>query len=180
MNDLWADVLLCFLIWSIALTLLLILPAWLLVTGIKRKRRWRVLAGTVWLASSCVLVALVADPFSTRHEGILDHGTTPDGREYVLFQVWNGEPYAVQLYVRNTNGGWRFYYVDHEVWPWRHGGQIDFSDGKVCVFCGEELFRVLDIDEENGSESERYPNYMTAEEVFNSCRYYRNRKGLTK
>ena len=95
MNNLWADVLLCFLIWSIALTLLLILPAWLLVTGIKRKRRWRVLAGTVWLASSCVLVALVADPFSTRHEGILDHGTTPDGREYVLFQVWNGEPYAV-------------------------------------------------------------------------------------
>ena len=162
MNNLWADVLLCFLIWSIALTLLLILPAWLLVTGIKRKRRWRVLAGTVWLASSCVLVALVADPFSTRHEGILDHGE------------------VVQLYVRNTNGGWRFYYVDHEVWPWRHGGQIDFSDGKVCVFCGEELFRVLDIDEENGSESERYPNYMTAEEVFNSCRYYRNRKGLTK
>ena len=96
------------------------------------------------------------------------------------WHVWNGEPYAVQLYVRNTNGGWRFYYVDHEVWPWRHGGQIDFSDGKVCVFCGEELFRVLDIDEENGSESERYPNYMTAEEVFNSCRYNRNRKGLTK
>ena len=176
MNNLWVDALLCLLIWSIILTLLFIIPARLLLTGIKRKRCRRVVAGTMWLVLSCVLVAFVADPFSTRHEGILDHGTTPDGREYVLFQACNGEPYAVQLYVRNKDGEWMFYYVDHEVWPWRHGGRLDFSDGKVRVFCGEEPFRTIDIEEEDGSESECYPSTMTAEEVFNSCRYYRNRK----
>lgn len=168
MNNLWVDTLLCLLIWSVVLTLLFIIPAWLLLTGIKRKRCWRVVTGTIWLVLSCVLVAFVADPFSARHEGILDHGTTPDGREYVLFQACNGEPYAVRLYVRNMDGEWLFYYVDHEVWPWRHGGRLDFSDGKVRVFCGEEPFRTIDIEVEDGSKSERYPSTMTAEEVFNS------------
>lgn len=180
MNNLWVDTLLCLLIWSIVLTLLFIIPAWLLLTGIKRKRRWSAVAGTIWLVLSCALVVFAADQFSSRHEQILDHGTTPDGREYVLFQVCTGEPYNVKLYVRNAEGEWLFYYVDHEVWPWRHGGRLDFSGGKVRVFCGDEPFRTIDIEENNGSELERYPATMTAEEVFDSCRYYLNRMKLPK
>jgi len=164
------EMLLRVLVLGAAFVILFILPILLLWAGMKRKVRWCIAVGTTWLALSCGFVTFVADMFSARHERILDHGKTPDGREYVLFQACNGEPYAVWLYVRNTDSEWLFYYVDHEVWPWRHGGRLDFSDGKVRVFCGEEPFRTIDIEEESGSESGRYPSTMTAEEVFDSCR----------
>ena len=77
---------------------------------------------------------------------------------------------SVELFVRNTKGEWQFYYVDHEVWPWRRGGRLDFSDGKARVFCGDEPFLDIDIDEDGGSESCRYPAAMTAEGVFSCCR----------
>jgi len=147
-----------------------VFPSLLLWAGMKRKVRWCIVTGATWLVLSCGFVAFVADMFSARHERILDHGKTPDGREYVLFQVCTGEPYNVQLYIRNAKGKWQFYYVDHEVWPWRHGGRMDFSDGNVRVFCGDEPFRTIDLEEESGSESERYPSTMTAEEVFDNCR----------
>ena len=160
------------LICGFILALLFLLPVWLLFTGVKRKKRLRIAVGTIWLVSSCVLAAFAADQFSTRHERILDHGATPDGREYVLFQVCTGEPYNVKLFVRSAKGEWQFYYVDHEVWPWRHGGRLDFSDGKVRVFCGDEPFRTIDIElyEKWIIKDERYPAAMTAEEVFNNCK----------
>ncbi len=172
MNTLWLEIFLFILIWCVVLTLLFLFPIWLLFTGVKRKRRLRMAVGMIWLVLSCGLAILGADMFSARHERILDHGTTPDGREYVLFQVCTGEPYSVNLYIRNAYGGWLFYYVDHEVWPWRHGGRLDFSDGKVRVFCGDEPFRTIDIEfyEKWIIKDERYPAAMTAEEVFNSCR----------
>ena len=92
------------LICTLILTLFLILPLWFLVTGIKRKRNVRIVVATLWLAVSCSLALLAADSFSSRHERILDHGQTPDGHEYVLFQTCTGEPYNVQLYVRNEDG----------------------------------------------------------------------------
>lgn len=163
------DMLLCMLVLGTVVTLLFLLPAWLLVAGVKRKRRLRIGVGMIWLVLSCGLVVYIADHFSARHERMLDHGQTPDGREYVLFQVRTGEPYSVELYIRNAEGEWRFYYVDHEVWPWRHGGRVDFSDGKIRVFCGNEPFRTI-AKEWEWIKSKRCPAAMTAEEVFNSCR----------
>ena len=53
---------------------------------------------------------------------------------------------------------------------WRRGGRLDFSDGKARVFCGDEPFLDIDIDEDDGSEACRYPADMTAEGVFGCCR----------
>ena len=95
-------------IWAIILalilTLFLILPLKLLVTGIKRKRKVRIVGAMLWLTLSWSLALLATDSFSSRHERILDHGQTPDGHEYVLFQTCRGEPYEVELFVRNEDG----------------------------------------------------------------------------
>ena len=150
------------------LTLLLILPLWLLVTGIKWKRNVRIVIATIWLAVSCTLALLAADSFSSRHERILDHGQTPDGHEYVLFQTCRGEPYQVELFVRNERREWQFFYVDHEVWPWRNGGHVEFHEGKARVFCGDRKYRA--IDQKPSADARRHPATMTAEEVFESSR----------
>jgi hypothetical protein len=150
------------------LALFLILPLWFLVTGIKRKRKARIVIATIWLAVSCPLALLAADLFSSRHERILDHGQTPDGREYVLFQTCTGEPYSVQLYVRNDQSEWQFFYVTHEVWPWRDGGHVEFREGKAYVFCGDRKNRTINL--KPSADASRFPAAMTAEEVFESGR----------
>ena len=156
------------LICTLILTLFLILPLWFLVTGIKRKRNVRIVVATLWLAVSCSLALLAADSFSSRHERILDHGQTPDGHEYVLFQTCRGEPYEVELFVRNEQREWQFFYVDHEVWPWRNGGHVEFREGKARVFCGDREYRTIAL--EPSADARRYPATMTAEEVFESGR----------
>ena len=156
------------LLWALILTLFLILPLWLLVTGIKRKRNVRIVVATVWLALSCSLALLATDSSSSRHERILDHGQTPDGREYVLFQTCTGEPYNVQLYVRNSQEEWQFFYVDHEVWPWHEGGHVEFREGEARVFCGDSEYCTIEL--EPSADARRFPATMTAEEVFESRR----------
>ena len=170
MNALACETILRVLVLGAACVFLFLILILLLGAGIKKKNRWCIVVGATWLLLSCGLVAFVSDQFSARHERILDHGKTPDGREYVLLQVCTGEPYNIKLFVRNAKGEWQFYYVDHEVWPWRRGGRLDFSDGKARVFCGDEPFLDIDIDEDGGSESCRYPAAMTAEGVFSCCR----------
>ena len=150
------------------LTLLLIWPLWFLVTGIKRKRKVRIVGAMLWLTLSCSLALLATDSSSSRHEQILDHGQTPDGHEYVLFQTCTGEPYNVQLYVRNSQEEWQFFYVDHEVWPWRDGGHVEFSEGEARVFCGDSEYCTIDL--EPSADVRRLPATMTAEEVFESGR----------
>ena len=153
---------------ALIVAVLFILPLWLLVTGIKRKRKVRIVVATVWLAVSCSLALLAADSFSSRHERILDHGQTPDGHEYVLFQTCRGEPYEVELFVRNEQREWQFFYVDHEVWPWRDGGHVEFREGKARVFCGDSEYCTIDL--EPSADVRRLPATMTAEEVFESGR----------
>ena len=159
-------------IWAIilalVLTLFLILPLWLLVTGIKRKRKVRIVGAMLWLTLSCSLALLATDSSSSRHEQILDHGQTPAAHEYVLFQTCTGEPYNVQLYVRNSQEEWQFFYVDHEVWPWRDGGHVEFSEGEARVFCGDSEYCTIDL--EPSADVRRLPATMTAEEVFESGR----------
>ena len=169
--DMTVEILLRVLVLVATCTLLFLLPFLLLWAGIKKKNRWRIVVGATGLILSCGLVAFVSDQFSSRHERILDHGKTPDGREYVLFQVCTGEPYNIKLFVRNAKREWQFYYVDHEVWPWRCGGRLVFSSGEACVFCGDERYLTIDIAEKNGSESDRYPAAMTAEGVFSCHRH---------
>ena len=150
------------------LTLFLFLPLWFLVTGIKRKRKARIVIAAIWLAVSCPLALLVADSFSSRHERILDHGHTPDGREYVLFQTCTGEPYSVQFYVRNEQREWQYHFVTHEDWPWRDGGRVEFHEGKAHVFRGGRRYSTIYL--RSSANARRHPATMTAEEVFESSR----------
>ena len=181
MNVLTGEILLRVLVLVAICSLLFMLPFLLVGAGIRKKNRWFIVAGAAWLLLSCGLVRFVSDQFSARHECILDHGKTPDGREYVLFQVRTGEPYDVRLYIRNAEGEWRFYYVDPEARPWRHGGRVDFSDGKARVFCGDELSLTIDLAwYDKVPVHDAYPAEMTAEEVYTSRRYCRNRKAQSK
>ena len=168
MHPMWLEIILRAGVCAIACCLLFVVPFRILLTGIKRNKKWRIVIGTIWLVASCALVAFAADQFSVRHERILDHGRMPDGREYVLFQTCTGEPYNVELFIRDAQGKWVFYYVDHEVWPWRSGGHLDFSGGTVRVFHGNEPFCTIDLIPTKDATD--YPASTTAEELFDSCR----------
>ncbi len=122
-------------------TILFGTPIWLLVSGYGRLASGRngairLTLGGVWVLVLLILGAWIADGFSSRHEQILDKGFTPDGREYCLIQRRGGEPYQVELFVRDKSGDWVFHYIDHEIWPWR-SGHLDFSDDTVRVFHGD-------------------------------------------
>ena len=94
---------------------LFVLPAWIAIRSAKHRRTFGIAIGTVWLGCSILLTIFVSYLFSGGYARILDNDFSPDGREYVLMQTSGGEPYEVQLYIRNATGDWIFYYVDHEV-----------------------------------------------------------------
>ena len=150
---------------------LFVLPVWLLVIGIRRLRAKRggavrIAIATVWL----LFTAFIVDSFCPWHETILDSGTTPDGRPYALIQMYDGEPYTVHLYVRSDEAGWVFHYVDHEVFPWRFGGHVEFSPDSATarVFCGRKVYKTIDISTggETSSNECRFPSAATAEDLF--------------
>lgn len=130
---------------GIVLSALMLLPLWMLISGIKHKGRIRMMVGGACFVVVFAFGVFLVDSFCSRHERILDHGTTPDGREYVLIQLNDGEPYNLKLFVRNGKGDWMFNYVDHEIWPIRSGAHVGFSDGAASVFCGNKLFKTVEI-----------------------------------
>ena len=169
----WQPVLWMFMTAILVVAIVLVLfalPTWLFVVGISRRKWWRVAIGVVWLVVSATLVAVVVDMFSSRHERILDHGKTPDGREYVLVQTCTGEPYAVELYIRDMHGRWVFHYVDHEIFPWRHGGRVEFVGGVARVFEGGVLFKDVELEPPSSQDAkgslEDLPSNLSYEELF--------------
>ena len=169
----WQPVLWMFLTAILVVAIVLVLfalPTWLFVVGISRRKWWRVAIGVVWLVVSATLVAVVVDMFSSRHERILDYGKTPDGREYVLVQTCTGEPYAVELYIRDMHGRWVFHYVDHEIFPWRHGGRVEFVGGVARVFEGGVLFKDVELEPPSSQDAkgslEDLPSNLSYEELF--------------
>ncbi len=169
----WQPVLWLFMTAILVVAIVLVLfalPTWLFVVGISRRKWWRVAIGVVWLVVSATLVAVVVDMFSSRHERILDHGKTPDGREYVLVQTCTGEPYVVELYIRDMHGRWVFHYVDHEIFPWRHGGRVEFVGGVARVFEGGVLFKDVELEPPSSQDAkgslEDLPSNLSYEELF--------------
>ena len=149
--------------------LLFLLPIGILIRGIICKGRRCIIIGSVWLFVSLALVAVFVDLCSTSREKILDAGMVPDGREYVLMQLWNGEPYRINLYVRNMEGKWVFYYVEHESWPWLSGGHIEFTNNMARVFKGSELY--LDVELDFSSDGDKcYSSSFTADDLFQHLR----------
>ena len=160
-----------FAIWALAFFLLFVAPIWLLVAGLrsvraKRGGRIRIAISAIWLLVS----AFAIDSFFPWpwHVKILDQGTAPDGRSYVLLQTNGGEPCEIRLYIRTEGVGWVFLYVDHEVCPWRSGGHVEFSTDTATakIFKGSKKFKTVDVrlPEEPG-QSEAFPPSETAEDV---------------
>ena len=156
------------LILALAAFLLFVAPIWLFVSGIRRlaNRRGgtiRVVVGAVWAMFTLFALDSMFGPW---HERILDTGTTPDGRDYVLIQRFN-EPFGVELYVRSPDVGWVFYYIDHEVFPWRCGGDVEFSDGTASVFRGREIYKTVDLLPLGEADSHQvYPASLSPEDLF--------------
>ena len=148
-----------------------VLPAMILIAGVRRKSRWRIWVGAVWLVLSAFALVRCIDGFSARHEGILERGTTPAGREYVLFQTCKGEPCQVMLYARDESGQWRAYFEEDNVWPWRDGGRVESTYGFGITRIVNDGKTVSLIDFKYPLKYEKvYPSSMTAEDVFGQSR----------
>ena len=169
------------LVFPLALLLLLflvlvlfVLPIWLLVSGVLRVADGRRVAGRIAVATVWLLFTAFAldSTFGPWHEKILDRGTAPDGRDYVLVQRFSTppvEPFAIDLYVRSPGIGWVFHYVEHETFPWRSGGHVEFSDGTASVFCGSKLYKTIDLkppETTDPYDSPRAPASLSAEDLF--------------
>ena len=156
--------------------MLFFLPIGILLWGIIYKGKRSIIIGSIWLFTLLALVAIFVDLCSASRERILDAGMLPDGREYVLMQLWNGEPYRIDLYVRNSEGKWIFHYVEHETFPWLSGGHVEFTNKMAKVFKGDELYRDVELNfPSNGNES-HYPASFTAADLFQGFRKKRARK----
>jgi hypothetical protein len=153
---------------------LFVLPIWLLASAIVHLRNkhggWVRLSAGIFM---CMFTLFVLDScFGPWHEKILDKGTAPDGREYVLLQTNGGEPFEVRLYVRSEEAGWVFYYVDHEVFPWRAGGHVEFAPDSATarVFQGNKVYKAIDIHppEQFHSEGLSFSPTNTPEDILRS------------
>ena len=159
-------------IWALVGFVLVVAPIWLLVAGLrsvraKRGGRIRIAISTIWLLFSAFAIDsyFFPGPWNVK---ILDEGTAPDGRSYVLLQTTRGEPCEIRLYIRSEGMGWVFHYVDHEVFPWRFGGHVEFSPDTATaqIFRGSKEFNTIDVrPSEEPGQSEVLPPSETAEDV---------------
>ncbi len=159
-------------IWALVGFVLVVAPIWLLVAGLrsvraKRGERIRIAISAIWLLFSAFAIDSYFFP-GPWHVKILDQGTAPDGRSYVLLQTNGGEPCEIHLYVRTEGVGWVFHYVDHEVCPWRSGGHVEFSTDTATakIFKGSKEFKTVDVRlPEEPVQSEAFPPSESAEDV---------------
>ncbi len=158
-------------IWALVVFVLFVAPIWLLVAGVRSLRAKR--GGRIRIAISAMgllFSAFAIDSFCPWpwHVKILDQGTAPDGRSYVLLQTNRGEPCAICLYIRSEGVGWVFHYVDHEVFPWRFGGHVEFSPDTATakIFRGDEEYKKVAVRSTVELDAnEPFPPSETAEDL---------------
>ena len=159
-------------IWALVGFVLVVAPIWLLVAGLrsvraKRGGRIRIAISAIWLLFSAFAIDsyFFPGPWNVK---ILDQGTAPDGRSYVLLQTTRGEPCEIHLYIRSEGVGWVFHYVDHEVFPWRFGGHVEFSPDTTTakIFRGDEEYKIVAVRSTvEPDANEPFPPSETAEDV---------------
>ena len=159
-------------IWALVGFVLVVAPIWLLVAGLQRVRakrggRIRIAISAIWLLFSAFAIDsyFFPGPWNVK---ILDQGTAPDGRSYVLLQTTRGEPCEIRLYIRSEGMGWVFHYVDHEVFPWRFGGHVEFSPDTATarIFRGDEEYKTVSVRSTVEPDvNEPFPPSETAEDV---------------
>ena len=126
-------------------------PLLLLGFGIRTFRRTRSVTSRVligvgaafFLAYFAAIVSYIA-AVSPGRSGIVTHGVSPDGHEYCVVQTFKDfvEPYQVSFYIRDTNGVWRWNYLEHEDFAWR-SAHVAFSGDKIIVFRNGKPFREI-------------------------------------
>ena len=159
-------------IWALVGFVLVVAPIWLLIAGLQRVRakrggRIRIAISAIWLLFSAFAIDyyFFPGPWNVK---ILDQGTAPDGRSYVLLQTTRGEPCEIRLYIRSEGMGWVFHYVDHEVFPWRFGGHVEFSPDTATarIIRGDEEYKTVAVRSTvEPDANEPFPQSETAEDV---------------
>ena len=152
-------------IWALVGFVLVVAPIWLLVAGLQRVRakrggRIRIAISAIWLLFSAFAIDSYFFP-GPWHVKILDQGTAPDGRSYVLLQTTRGEPCEICLYIRSEG-------MDHEVFPWRFGGHVEFSPDTATarIFRGDEEYKTVAVRSTvEPDANEPFPQSETAEDV---------------
>ena len=138
-----------------------------------RRGRIMVAAGAIPLLVMVFLVGGYLYWACPGHSKILTEGTSPSGQEYCVLQVHNGsltEPYTVSFWIRDTNGVWRWNYLDHESLAWG-SAVVTFSAEQAHVSSDGEPFRdiqmpggIVDMAANPGHYKARE---LTAIELFN-------------
>lgn len=77
---------------------------------------------------------------------ILAQGHSPEGREYCVVQTFKDlvEPYQVSFYVRDSDGIWRWNYLEHEDKGWK-SARVTFSDGSALIERNGVRFKEIEI-----------------------------------
>jgi len=156
-------------------------PILLICFGLRRAKRGlargRIIAG---LGTVLLLVFLaplayhlfLGGPWLTR---IVTQGTSPSGQEYCIVQAFQNlaEPYQISFYVRDTNGVWRWNYLDHEGYAWWNAG-VEFSGAQALVSRNGKPFREITMPTgtvdlasiPSGYKNHYCPSEFTVDDVF--------------
>jgi hypothetical protein len=97
--------------------------------------------------------------------------------EYCVVQTFKdlGEPYQVSFYIRDTNGVWRWNYLEHEDIAWR-SASVKFSNDKAIVYRNGIDFKeiamptgTIDLASVPGGYVDYYcPSEFAAQDVLNN------------
>lgn len=127
-------------------------PALLIYFGLRRAKRSHG-RGRIMTGFGAVLLLVVLAPLAYHlflggpwHTRVVTHGTSPSGQEYCVLQAFQdlGEPYQISFYIRDTNGVWRWNYLDHEGYAWR-SADVAFSAEHAQVSRNGKPFRDIQI-----------------------------------
>ena len=140
----------------ILLALLIVLiggPILLLAVGVRKFRHTRSVPsrimigiGTAFCLTYLAAIAYYIISVGPGRSGIVTQGISPGGQEYCVVQTFKDivEPYQVSFYIRDTNGIWRWNYLEHEDNAWRSAG-IEFSGERVIISRNGKPFREISM-----------------------------------
>jgi hypothetical protein len=91
---------------------------------------------------------------------ILDHGYSPAGVEYCVIQTYKTliEPYQVSIYIRDSDGIWRWNYLEHEDNGWK-SASVTFSNDTATVSRNGKVFRDVKIPTDTIDIASIQPGY---------------------
>ena len=91
---------------------------------------------------------------------VLAQGYSPEGREYCVVQTFKNlvEPYQVSFYVRDSDGIWRWNYLEHEDDGWK-SARVTFPAGSARIERNGSQFKEIEIPNDQVDLTTVLPGY---------------------